>query len=43
VREDPAQEEELLRQNNLIYGGLIGIGVVAGYWHIFWVAGVATW
>ena len=25
---DPAQEQEWLRQNNLIYGGLIGIGVV---------------
>ena len=25
---DPAQEQEWLRQNNLIYGGLVGIGVV---------------
>jgi hypothetical protein len=25
---DPAQEQEWLRQNNLAYGGLIGIGVV---------------
>jgi hypothetical protein len=28
VNTDPAQEQEWLRQNNLIYGGLIGIGVV---------------
>jgi hypothetical protein len=28
VNADPAQEQEWLRQNNLIYGGLIGIGVV---------------
>jgi uncharacterized membrane protein len=28
VRADPAQEQEWLRQNNLIYSGLIGIGVV---------------
>jgi hypothetical protein len=25
---DPAQAQEWLRQNNLIHGGLIGIGVV---------------
>jgi hypothetical protein len=28
LRRDPAQVQEWLRQNNLIYGGLIGIGVV---------------
>jgi hypothetical protein len=28
LRQDPAQVQEWLRQNNLIYGGLIGIGVV---------------
>jgi len=28
VNTDPEQEQEWLRQNNLIYGGLIGIGVV---------------
>jgi hypothetical protein len=28
VNTDPAQEQEWLRQNNLICGGLIGIGVV---------------
>jgi hypothetical protein len=28
VKVDPAQEQEWLRQNNLIYGALIGIGVV---------------
>ena len=27
-REDPRQVREWLRQNNLIYGGLIGIGVI---------------
>jgi hypothetical protein len=59
-RQDPRQVQEWLRQNNLIYGGLIAIGValvqpfltaasldlsafvgvVAGFWHILWVAGV---
>jgi hypothetical protein len=28
VRQDPAQEQEWLRQNNLIFGALIGVGVV---------------
>ncbi|MPZ50581.1 MAG: hypothetical protein GEU75_15005 [Dehalococcoidia bacterium] len=28
MKEDPEQEQEWLRQNNLIYGGLIGIGVI---------------
>ena len=28
LRQDPEQVQEWLRQNNLIYGGLIGIGVV---------------
>jgi hypothetical protein len=28
VNTDPEQDQEWLRQNNLIYGGLIGIGVV---------------
>jgi uncharacterized membrane protein len=28
LRQDPGQEQEWLRQNNLIYGGLIGVGVV---------------
>jgi hypothetical protein len=28
MKEDPEQEQEWLRQNNLIYAGLIGIGVV---------------
>jgi hypothetical protein len=42
VRSDPAQEQEWLRQNNLIYGWLIGIGVVAGFWHIGWIAGVGV-
>lgn len=28
LRQDPEQEQEWLRQNRLIYGGLIGIGVV---------------
>lgn len=28
LRQDPGQEEEWLRQNNLIYGGLIAVGVV---------------
>jgi hypothetical protein len=27
VRQDPALEQEWLRQNNLSYGGLIAIGV----------------
>ena len=51
-RQDPQQEQEWLRQLNLIYSGLIGIGVVvvaqasaftgvvAGFWHILWIAGV---
>jgi hypothetical protein len=61
-RQDPRQVQEWLRQNNLIYGGLIAIGValvqpfltaasldlsaricvVAGFWHILWVAGEAV-
>jgi len=28
LRRDPRQQQEWLRQNNLMYGGLIGIGVV---------------
>jgi hypothetical protein len=28
VKEDAAQEQEWLRQNNLVYSGLIAIGVV---------------
>lgn len=28
MNEDPAQEQEWLRHSNLIYGALIGIGVV---------------
>jgi hypothetical protein len=64
LRQDPQLEQEWLRQNNLIYGGLIAIGVylvqpflttasldrsatisafvgvVAGFWHILWIAGV---
>ena len=28
VKEDSEQDQEWIRQNNLIYGGLIGIGVV---------------
>ncbi len=28
VKEDPEQEQEWLRQNDLIYGSLIGVGVV---------------
>jgi hypothetical protein len=57
---DPAQEQEWLRESDLINGGLILIGVymvqpyltaglldlsaricvVAGFWHIWWIAGV---
>ncbi|HET6750226.1 MAG TPA: hypothetical protein VFL71_13305 [Actinomycetes bacterium] len=28
VRQDPAQEQEWLQENNVIYGALIGVGVV---------------
>ena len=28
MRQDPAQEQEWLQENNLIYGALIGVGVV---------------
>ena len=28
LTKDPAQQQEWLRENNLIYGGLIGVGVV---------------
>ncbi len=28
LRTDPAQQQEWLRQNNLMYGGLIGVGAV---------------
>lgn len=30
LRRDPKQVQEWLRQDNLIYGGLIAIGVAAG-------------
>jgi hypothetical protein len=47
IGQDPKLVQEWLRQNNLIYGGLIAIGVymvqpflVAGFWHILWIAGV---
>jgi hypothetical protein len=29
VRQEQAQEQEWLRENNLVYGPLVGVGVVA--------------
>jgi hypothetical protein len=29
VRQDPAQEHEWLQEDNLVYGALVGVGVVA--------------
>jgi hypothetical protein len=49
LRQDPKLEQEWLRQNNLIYGGLIAIGVYLVQpflttasldLHILWIAGV---